>query len=532
MGVLPRDQFTTEVPDDNLTPLRRDDYSGGENTRQHASKILPNQAEIIENWDIGVPGQIRKIPGLTLIEDLGSDAGTGLFGYDPDGGTNLLVATHGAKLETWPGSGTFTERKINFTTGLLTKIIKAGESGEGDVFLVGNGTDNWFRFEPDDLNTQQDLGSTAGTGSDSPPKSTVGLYYRNRAWILKSNLLYFSDAYPADYAVAFDTASQAFRMPVGTEKALVGLRDLGILILGADQVWGLNPSVVPDPTTNKPEKLLDIGCVAGNTCVQVGDDIWFLAPDGLRGIFRTQQDKLQLGQSFPLSYLLKSRYENINWTQISKATAVYWDNKYFIALPTGAVSYNNQVWVFYPSQLVNVGNNIAVPAAMVVTDWNVGAWAKLKVNNEERLYAIDSTTGKVYRVWYGTTNNGTAITATLAGREENFDQPLNYKVGGELEVEAEVAGSGNSLAISIALDGASFSSLGTLDLTSTTAPTLPINLPFSLADSYVIRDKYHLESLGRYRTIQPKIVNSDANTDPIILYGINFTTFMEEYETG
>jgi len=520
-----KDLVQYQGQDDPLTPLRRDDYSGGENTRQHASKILPNQGETIENWDIGVPGQIRKILGLTLVEDLGSDAGVGLFGFDPDGGTPILVAVHGQKLETWPGTGTFTEKTTDFTTNLPTTIIKAGESDEGDVFLVSNGTDNVHRYEQGDYTAPQDLADD----NTSPPKTTALCYYRNRVWGLKTNLLYFSDAYPADYATAFDRTANAFRVPVGTAKALVPIRDTGILIMGADQVWGLNPSFTPG-ANDEPQKILDFGCVAGNTCAQVGDDVWFLAPDGLRGVFRTQQDKIQLGQSFPLSYLLKSRHENINWAQINKATAVYWDNKYFIALSTGAATYNNQVWVFYPSQVVNVGNNIAVPAAMVITDWNVAAWAKFKVNNEERLYAIDSTTGHVYRAWYGNTNNGTAITATVAGREENFDQPLNYKVGGELEVEAEVAGSGNTMAVSVALDGASFLSLGTLNLTSTTAPTLPINLPFSLADSYVVRDKYHLESLGRYKTIQPKIVNSDSNTDPVVLYGINFTTFMEEYE--
>lgn len=511
--------------DDSLQPIRRDDYSGGENTRQHASKILPNQAEKIENWDIGVPGQIKKTPGLTLIEDLSAVPGVGLFGFDPDGGTPVLVAVHGQKMETWPGSGSFTERTTTLTDNLSTTIIKAGESGEGDVFLLSNGTDNVLRYEPDDYGTPQDLGDT----NTSPPKTTAMCFFKNRVWTLKGNLLSFSDAYPADYATAFDRTTNAFRIPVGEHRALVALRSIGILVFGKDQVWGLNPSFTPG-ANDEPEKILDIGCVAGNTCCQVGDDVWFLASDGLRGVFRTQQDKVQQGQSFPLSFLLKSRTENLNWTYITKACGIYWDNKYFLSVPTGASTVNNEVWVFYPSQAVNIGNSIVVPAAMVITGWNVAAWAKLKVGNEERLYAIDSTDGLVYRAWYGRTNNGTAITATLDGREENFDSPLTYKVGGELEAEAEVASSDNTLDVSLSIDGQAFSAMGSLSLTSTTAPVLPIELPFSLSDSYVIREKFHLEPLGRFRTIQPRIVNSDINTDDIILYGINIMTLMEEYE--
>jgi hypothetical protein len=308
-------------------------------------------------------------------------------------------------------------------------------------------------------------------------------------------------------------------MTVGAERAVIGLRELGLLCLGQDAVYGINPTVTP-AATDKPEKVLDIGCVAGKTAVQVGDDVLFLAPDGVRGVFRTQQDKLQLGQSFPLSYPLKAEFASINWAYITKACAVYFDNKYFISLPVDSSTYNNEVWVFYP----------ALNAWMVITDWNVGAWAKIKISGEERLYAIDSNDGSVYRCWYGYTNNSTAITATLIGREEDMGYPLQHKNGGEIDIEAEVAGSDNDLTVYVSIDGRDFNSLGTVSLTSTTAPVLPIDLPFTLADSYVVRQKFHLDSLGRWKTLQFKIVNNDTNTDPIILYAYNLVTFLEEYE--
>jgi len=504
----------------------RRDFSGGINTRQHAARIAENQAEELTNWDIGVAGETTKAKGLTLVEDLGNDAGTGLFGYEPDGGTNQLVATHGTKLETYTGTGTFTERKTNFTTGLATTILQAAESGEGDVFLVCNGTDNWFRFEPGDLSTPQDLGSTDNTGTDSPPKSTVGLYYRNRFWVLKDidgrvGNLWFSTAYPSDYAVAFDTraAGNGYRIPCGSERALIGLREQGIIIIGSQAVWGLNPSVVP-AATDKPEKILDIGCVAGRTAVQVADDVLFLAPDGVRGVFRTQQDKLQLGQSYPLSYPLKTQLENVSWGSITKACAVWFDNKYFLSLPTASSTSNNSVWIYYPT----------THSWVVLDGWNVAAWSKVKFSGEERLYAIDSTDGSVYRAWNGTTVNEVAMTATFIGREEDMGAPLQYKNGGELEIETEASGSDDAFTVTASINGQPFQSIGTVDLASATAPVLPINLPFNLADSYIIRQKFHIESLGRWKTLQVKIVNNDANTDPVKLYAYSIMTFVEEYE--
>lgn len=511
--------------DDQPLVFRSEDFSGGENTRQHASKIIPTQGEMVENFDIMVSGEVRKIPGLTLVEDLGSNPGVGLFGYEPDAGTNLLVAVHGATLATWPGSSTFTNRKTNFTTNLSTTIIKVGEAGLGDVFLVSNGTDNVFRFEPANLGTPQDLGDT----NASPPKTSVLAYYRNRVWGLKNNLLYFSDAFPADYETAFDRTTNAFRVPVGTARGIIPIREAGIAVIGADQVWSLSPSFTPG-ANDEPQKILDIGCMANNTCKQVSDDIWFFAPDGVRGVFRTQQDKLQIGQSFPLSFLLKSRFAAINWTYMQNATAIYWDNKYILSLPTDSSTYNNEVWIFYPSLLVSIGNNITVPAAVVIKGWNVAQWAKIKFGGEEKLYAIDSVDGSVYRAWSGTDNNGTAITSVISGKEENFGAPLVYKVGGELEVECEVAGSGNSLSINVALDGGNFQALGTIDLSSSTAPTLPVSLPFTLADSYVIRKKFHLAKLGRFKTLQWQIINSDKNTDPIVIYSVTVNTFPEELQ--
>jgi hypothetical protein len=436
------------------------------------------------------------------------------LGFEPRGGTNELLVTHGTKLEGYVGSGTFTEHDTGFTTSLLTTMIKATCSGaNGDVVLISNGTDNVHQMLQD--NTVSDLGND----NTDCPKTTVLTFYRNRVWGLKSNLLYWSDALPSTYDGVFDRATDNYNITVGVERALIGLRDIGLLCLGSDAVYGINPSIAP-AATDKPEKILDIGCVAGNTAVQVADDVFFLSPDGVRGVFRSQQDKLQMGQSFPLSYNLKTEFEDINWAYIDKACAVYFDNKYLIALPTGSGTYNNQVWVYYP----------AINSWQIVDGWNVGAWAKIKFSGEERLYAIDSNDGSVYRCFYGNNNNGTAITATLTGREEDMGMPMQYKFGGEIEITAEVAGSDNELKVYTALDGKDFNLLGTMDLASSTAPVLPIALPFSLSDSYIVREKFHLDSLGRWRTIQIKIVNDDDNTDDIIFYGYTLTTFLEEYE--
>lgn len=501
--------------DDKELFIIRRDFSGGQNNRVHGSNIGENQATVLTNVDLSVPSQRSKRPGLTLIEDLSNNVGLGLFGYEPDGGTNLLVAVEGTTLWTWPASGSFTSRKADFTTGLIPTIIKIGESGEGDVFVVGNGTDNWFRFEPDNLGTPQDLGNT----NTSPPLSNVGLYYRNRFWVLDSNNLYWSDAFDDDYSGAFDRTTNFYRIPVGTRRALIGLRDEGILIFGQDQIWAINPSVTP-VATDQPVKLLDIGCVNGRTVSQVGDDVLFLATDGVRGVFRSQQDKLQLGSSYPLSYVLKDEVDSLNWAQISKACSVFFDNKYFISVAVDGSSTNNEVWVYFP----------ASQGWMVISGWNVASWATLTVSGQKLLYAIDSTDGKVYRAWTGFSDNSIAIEYTEESRKEDFGQPLVKKVGGVLKVRSLSSGD-YDLTVSASADDNEYVVLGTMNLAGN-APVLPVSLPFDLASSNIVEESFHLDSLGEFYQLRWKIEHLDTNgSDNIIIYETNITTYPTSYQS-
>jgi len=178
----------------------------------------------------------------------------------------------------------------------------------------------------------------------------------------------------------------------------------------------VNPSVTP-VATDKAEIILDIGCVANNSVVQVGNDVLYLATDGVRALFRSQQDKLQLGQTFPLSYPLKDEFANITFTNIEKATAVFYDNIYLIALPVDSSASNNEVWAYFP----------ASNAWSVFKGWNVASWSKVRFSGQEKLYYIDSTDGDVYEAFTGTQDASGVIQFTEEGRKERSWQSSTKK---------------------------------------------------------------------------------------------------------
>jgi len=511
--------------DPRLVAIRRD-LSGGVNSRQEGTIIGENQCTLLYNVDLGTPGQTSKRPGSTLI---GNDASVNTFAalhnYERQGYTSSLIAYDDTRLIEWAGSGNWAAiTDSSFTTAQTdVGIISAKESGHvpDDVFIVQNGTDNACRFTKNSSGvwSKEDLGDTA----NSPPLTTVMCWYGNRIWCLKNDLLYYSNAYPATYSSTFDRSTSIFRIPVGQERGLVPTRDLGIIVMGRDQIWGFAPTTTP-AATDKPEPIVtNRGVVSKKGWVNAGDDIYYFAQDGFRALKRTVQDKLQAGADYPISYFLKDEFDKINWTYIDRLTMEYFDNKIFIGVPTGAATFDT--WVFYP----------ATNSFMIITGWLPRQWAKYRVGGEERLYYAIHGNGAVYRAWYGytdegaTTTTGTAINYQEEGRKEDLGQPLVTKFGGTLKIRAISSGD-YTVTISASIDDQAYNLLGTLALQGT-SPTLPATLPFTLADTNIVEDSYSLDALGEWRSIKIKLQHNAANgSDDIIFLERSIATFACEYQ--
>ena len=345
--------------------------------------------------------------------------------------------------------------------------------------------------------------------------------------------LFFTATTSTNGYAPFDLVANAFRVPVGTAQALIATRDQGIVAMGTDQIWQLLPSQVPNPVTDQPQKVLDIGCVAGKTAVMVADDIIFLAYDGIRGLFRTQLDKLQTGQSFPLSYPIPDQIGSINWAAINKATAVFFDNKYIISLPTNGSSYNNLCLVYYPALSTAMyastnQSNVATSKSWVVyTGWNIADFAVMDVGGTRNLYGIDSVTGKVRQLLFGSNDDGNAISYVSQSRAEDFKAPAVYKTGGEFKIRA--LGGNGTIVASANPDGYGWIQLGSLSL-STTGVTFPTTFPVNFPASTEIMGVYHLENYGinRFKRCQFGLACTTLNADVAVIETLA-TAFGDDY---
>lgn len=500
------------------------DATLGINSRSNVADIQDGQFAVLNNVDISVPGQTTCRPGSILIgNDVGSASPLCLHNYEIQGDDDQLLMYEDTDVHKWEGSGNWTSLKSDFTSG-ATEVsmcqVKESALAPDDVVIVQNNVDNAFRVASD--GTWQDLGSTAGTGSDSPPKSLVMGWYANRLWILLNDLLYFSTAYPADYSSAFDTVTDSFRIPVGEQMGIVPTRDTGMILMGKEQIWGLAPSIIPDPTADKPQPLItNHGVVSRKGFVNAGDDIYYFAHDGFRSVKRTQQDKLSGGPELPISWNLKDEYESIAWPYISGLSMIYFDSKVFIAVPTGVSTFDT--WIYYP----------ATNAFTVMTGVNPKCWAKFKVASEERLYYGKTGDGKVYRAWTGyndegtTAANGTAISYQEESKSHDGGFPIIKKQGGELTIKAEASGSLN-LSIAANFDNSGWNTLGTLNLEGNLL-TFPGIFPMIFLSPTKAYKKFHLDRYGPFYNMQLRITHNAQKSNDITILERILSTYPTEY---
>lgn len=511
----------SQQQDDQFIGVVRKDVSGGMNARQWPSDIGETQASLLYNADLSIPGAVTRRPGYDMIaDDISNNPVTGLIGFEPIGADFFLYMKEGANLRRWNGvsAGWSSAVYSSLTSGNEYTMKPAFETGEGTVLMLADGSGNMLRMNT--AETFQDLGNT----NDSPPITKVFTFHGTRLWCLKDELLYFSDAAPSDYSVGFDRTTQAFRISVGDEQAIISTRDLGLIIGGTKGIWALDPSIVPDPVSDKPEPLLpDIGVAAGDTFVQVADDYVFLSYDGVYAVKRTIQDKLQLGESKPISWILgDEEIGMINWAQISKAKAVYFDGKYFLSFPSTGSSVNNRIWVYF----------VATQGWAVIPSVSIGRWTKWKdpVSGKEKLYGGDPSDGKVYQFWTGTDDNGSVINYTEVDRAENIGYAHLRKVGGELVIKAKAVGDVD-LNVYAAFDNDSeFTLLGTMNLTGS-GVTFPTSFPVVFARQGYAFKKFHLDRNGPWYEMMVKITCTEApaGSEDFVIYERQIYTHLEEY---
>ena len=121
------------------------------------------------------------------------------------------------------------------------------------------------------------------------------------------------------------------------QTTLIVFKERSINLLG--NVYGELEDVRNDLLT------AEYGCIAPKTVATVGNDVWFLSEGGIYTIRQALDNKLQANAE-PVTAPIEPLMRRVNWTAARDACAVYFENKFYLALPIDGSLYNNAVLVY------------------------------------------------------------------------------------------------------------------------------------------------------------------------------------------
>ena len=223
--------------------------------------------------------------------------------------------------------------------------------------------------------------------------------------IIASDIL-DSDTYDRIYA--------QYRFNAGEADFNVGLHSFAEDKL---MVFNRNSIHLVQNTTNlqgASTKLLtnEVGCVARQSIVQVGNRVIFLSDNGVYGTEFLDEYNLR-GTETPLSEPINESIKRINRDQWSKSVAVYFDNRYFIAVPVNGSLENNVVLIynFLNKQWESIDS-------VDNADWDIENLIVAGDGNQRGVYAINKL-GGIHRM----------------DQREQGDDLVNVSIGGSSVTE-------------------------------------------------------------------------------------------------
>ena len=383
-------------------------------------------------------------------------------------------------------------------TGVTVVDGGSGYSAAPTVTIIGNGS-----------------GATA-TATASPPPQNLRLLINteNRLFGVGDgdtrNTLYASDI--LDPAVWDLTNSIVVNGDDGDQiTAIVPYYKNRIIVFKKRRVFQVD---IPSDATTAADWVVSIisnntGCVASGTAVQVSSDILFLSDNGIRSLVRSVADDFS-SVGVPISEIVKDVIQSINTDSIRISTAIYYDNRYFLAVPTGSSNVNDTLIVY--NTVLGAFEGTWSPRIMqfTLTNFNQAGTRAMfkKVNGIIEQYAgYKSPSGTVSSDYL---DAGTSYDSYIRTKDFNFGDTFAAKYGSHFEVIFDDSYS-NSANIFIQRDSdtGDVSVQSGLNIASSVL-TLDFVLPAVLPTSVKKRIASDLRKYEKWRLLNIKI-SSTAN---------------------
>lgn len=245
----------------------------------------------------------------------------------------------------------------------------------------------------------------------------------------------------------------------------------------------------------------EVGCVARDSIVQVGNRIIFLSDNGVYGTDFLDEYNLR-GTETPLSEPINPIIDRINRATWSKSVATYFDNRYYIAVPIDGSQRNNALLIynFLNGQWESVDT-------VNSSNWDIEALIVAGDGDQRGLYAINSLGGihridsrlegtDLINVQIGGSNEVVDIPAALTTRQYTLGTLERKKWNGvELHIESSTE---NQSDLTISAETENPDSTIPLENLSDYNPVVRADENFIVLSDFRTEDFYLNESLQPY----------------------------------
>jgi hypothetical protein len=195
------------------------------------------------------------------------------------------------------------------------------------------------------------------------PNSRHAIYYGNRHIVqVDRNTISVSHYLQDDHWSALDV----FTINDGSSDTLVAVAPWTLnefVVFMRNSIFyaaaGVGANVAGDPAQEADSYIKslasDIGCIAKGSIVQAGGGILFLSDNGVymlnpagagQGNANTPEGMRLLTLAEPLSAPISDVIARINFAAVGGATATYWENRYYLAVPLDGSTVNNAVLIY------------------------------------------------------------------------------------------------------------------------------------------------------------------------------------------
>lgn len=443
--------------------------------------------------------------------------------YIDDSGTNQSIS--GGRITsieiTKAGEGYTSVPAITFSGGIAAATAKLGYGGKvvgSDVTTAGSGYST--TTPPTITFTAAPGGGTTAEGiakvSQVPDKPKLLVSHTNRIFATSADAAVPGDTiYVGDIldGESFDLAGNSIRVGGGDGDPIVALQpwfDFYLLVFKERSIWLVNANPSQD-VADWEIRLINsrVGCLAERTVQQVGPDVLFLSRDGVRSI-KTIESGAQTDVSLPISTPVSDLVGRINQSNISKCAAVYWRNRYLIAVPLDNATTPDYVLCFHLLAKSWTG----YWTGWQPRDWVITAFGgKLRLNfgdQSGKLFTWDDYTAEDSTTTNNYKDGGTVYESFVKSRAYRFGETWGDKIGHAAQFNLE-----NIHSAPISSNLYYYKDLGG------TAQTLAAGVSVA-GETNLARKGYNLLPKGRFNQLQFKV---QADSGRLALHSIQASAF-------